>query len=566
MHPSATGYDIAIIGSGIGGSTLGAILARQGLRVVIFEAGSHPKFAIGESMILETSETLRAMAELYDLPELAYFSSENYLAQIGSSHGIKRHFSYLHHTEGYPQNLRRSLQAVIPRYPHGHELHLHRQDSDYFLTTVAVSYGATVLQNTPVQDIALGPDGVEIITAKGDRYAAAYVVDASGFRSILAERFGLRDREQQAHSRTIFTHMVDVPCFNSVGASREQYDLPFRLSEGTLHHIFKGGWLWVIPFDNHSGSTNPLCSVGLQLDPRLYPTRTDLTPEEEFYDFIERFPSIPPQFQRARAVRAWTRTERLQYSARSVVGDRYCLLGHAAGFIDPLYSKGLYTTLMSVSRLAHLLIAGHREGDYSAGRFRSLETQTLGYVRANDRLVANSFKSWGNYELWSVYAVLWLLGAYLELVKLVSARGQARDRDDYYAQLAGLHLVGGGFAPFDALAERIDTIVERVDTADDAAVRRAVVEIRALFAAVPWMPQAFRAVLDGKTSLPTRKIRPGLFRRDEGFLGTGDFRAHFFGARSMAEVSTFFVRDAAKYSTPAIRLQKRLSYARRTRA
>jgi FADH2 O2-dependent halogenase len=566
MDMAAAPYDIAIIGSGIGGSTLGAILARQGLNVVIFEAGSHPKFAIGESMILETSETLRAMAELYDVPELAYFSSENYFAQIGTSHGIKRHFSYLHHTEGYPQDLRRSLQAVIPRYPHGHELHLHRQDSDYFLTTVAVSYGATVLQNTPVKDIALGPDGVEIITAKGDRYAAAYVVDASGFRSILAERFTLRDHDQRAHSRTIFTHMVDVPCFNSVGASRAEYDLPFRLSEGTLHHIFKGGWLWVIPFDNHPGSTNPLCSVGLQLDPRLYPTRTDLSPEEEFYDFIERFPSIPPQFQRARAVRAWTRTERLQYSASGVVGDRYCLLGHAAGFIDPLYSKGLYTTLMSVSRLAHLLLAGHREGDYSAARFRSLETQTLGYVRANDRLVANSFKSWGNYELWSVYAVLWLLGAYLELVKLVSVRGQARDRDEYYAQLAGLHLVGGGFAAFDALAERVDTIVEDVDMNDDAAVRCAVAEIRALFAAVPWMPQAFRAVLDGKTSLPTRKIRPGLFRRDEGFLGAGDFRAHFFGTRSMAEVSAFFLRDAVKYSTPAIRLQKRLGYAHRTRA
>lgn len=60
-------YDIAIIGSGIGGSTLGAILARQGLHVVIFEAGVHPKFAVGESMILETSETLRALAVFYDV-------------------------------------------------------------------------------------------------------------------------------------------------------------------------------------------------------------------------------------------------------------------------------------------------------------------------------------------------------------------------------------------------------------------------------------------------------------------------------------------------------------------
>ncbi len=83
-------YDIAIIGSGISGSSLGAILARHGLRVIIFEAGVHPRFAVGESMILETSETMRVMAELFDVPELAYFSSAHYLAQIGSSHGLKR--------------------------------------------------------------------------------------------------------------------------------------------------------------------------------------------------------------------------------------------------------------------------------------------------------------------------------------------------------------------------------------------------------------------------------------------------------------------------------------------
>lgn len=559
-------YDVAIIGSGIGGSTLGAILARQGLNVVIFEAGSHPKFAVGESMILETSETLRAMAELYDVPELAYFSSEHYFARIGTTHGVKRHFSYLHHTEGYPQDIRRALQAVIPREPHGHELHLHRQDSDYFLTSVAISYGATVLQNTPVRDIAIMPDGVEVITAKGERYAAAYVVDAGGFRSILAERFALRDTDLQTHSRTIFTHMVNVPCYNRVGASREQYGLPFRLAEGTLHHIFEGGWLWVIPFDNHPQSTNPLCSVGLQLDPRLYPTRHDLSPEEEFYDFIERFPSIPQQFQRARAVRGWTRTGRLQFSTTRVVGERFCLLGHAAGFIDPLYSKGLYTTLMSVSVLAHLLLDARGTGDYSAEHFRPLEAMTLGYVRANDRLVANSFKSWGHYDLWSVYAILWLLGAYLELVKLMSARGEARSRDDYYARLTGLHLVGGGFGEFDALADRVDDIVERTDTHNDEEVHRAVAEIRALYAAVPWMPQAFRAVLDGKNSLPARKLRLGLFRRDAGFLGAGAFREHFFGSRSMADVSAFFLRDAAKYSAPAIQLQKRLGYARKARA
>lgn len=118
----------------------------------------------------------------------------------------------------------------------------------------------------------------------------------------------------------------------------------------------------------------------------------------------------------------------------------------------------------------------------------------------------------------------------------------------------------------DTLADRVDTIVEQTDTADEGSVRRAVAEIRAIYAAVPWMPQAFQAVLAGKNSLPARKLRPGLFRRDAGFLGTGEFRDHFFGTRSMGEVSAFFLRDVARYSTPAIRLQKRLSYARKARA
>ena len=93
-------YDVAIIGSGIGGSTLAAVLARQGLSVIVFEAGVHPKFAIGESTILETSEMMRALADYYDVPELAYFSSENYFDFGGTSHGVKRHFSFVHHITG----------------------------------------------------------------------------------------------------------------------------------------------------------------------------------------------------------------------------------------------------------------------------------------------------------------------------------------------------------------------------------------------------------------------------------------------------------------------------------
>lgn len=549
-------YDVAIIGSGIAGSSLGAILARQGLKVIILEAQSHPKFAIGESMILETSESMRAAAELYDVPELANFSSENYFARIGTSHGVKRHFSFLHHVENQPQDKAHTLQAVIPREPHGHELHLYRQDSDYYLTAIAIAYGATVLQNTPVADVQLLPDRVEVVTQKGETFRAQYVVDAGGFRSLLAECFQLRDTTLQTYSRGVFTHMINVPDYHAVAGSRQEYGLPYSVAEGTLHHVFHGGWMWVIPFNNHKRATNPLCSVGLMLDPRIYPLRSDVTPEQEFFDFVARFPSMSAQFAHAHAVRDWTRSGRISYSAKHVVGDRFALLGHAAGFIDPLYSKGLYITYMTLAVLADLLLAAHVDGDYSAARFQPLETLTQAYVRTNDRLVANSYKSFSNYKLWSCYSVMWLLGAYTELVKLFSIRTQACNRRQYFDEAYKLKLAGGGFPEFELLNNQIDEIIEATDPFDETAVDRAVAEMQAHFGAINWMPPPFQELLAGsRNHLPTRKISLRLFKKDAGFLGAGAFRQHFFGDSNMSSVVRAFLREKALYSVTSLKLQ-----------
>ena len=93
----------------------------------------------------------------------------------------------------------------------------------------------------------------------------------------------------------------------------------------------------------------------LEVDPRLYPQRDDLTPEQEFYGFIQQFPDIYAQLQRAHAVRDWVRIDRLQYSAHHIVADRFALLTHAAGFIAPLYSKGLFGSPATTYLLAVLL-------------------------------------------------------------------------------------------------------------------------------------------------------------------------------------------------------------------
>jgi FADH2 O2-dependent halogenase len=551
-------YDVAIIGSGIGGSTLASILARQGLSVIVFEGGQHPRFTIGESMILETSEAMRALAEFYDVPELAYYSSENYYPVIGTQHGVKRHFSFVHHTVGEQVDVEKSLQAVIPRLPYGHEIHITRQDSDYFLTSVAVSYGATIMQNTFIKDINVGAEGVEIITAKDVVYHAEYVIDAGGMKSILAQKQNWRHRDCMTHSRTIFTHMIDVPCFNEVGPNREQFHHPYRLSEGTLHHIFKGGWLWVIPFNNHPDSTNPLCSVGLQLDPRLYPQRDDLTPEQEFRDFIQRFPDLAAQLERAKPVRDFMRIDRLQYSAHHIVADRYALLAHAAGFIDPLYSKGLYVTHASIFLMADLLIKAKQTGDYSAAAFAPLETMTLNYINMHDRLVASSFKSWHNYKLWQVYSVVWLQGAYLEYLRLVMNRFRAAgDRAKYLELMKPHKLAGGGFDKFFEIQEQIDALMDAVNPDDESDVDRTVAEIRRLFDVFPWMPTTIRALLYGKNHLPDNKLRLNLLDKRVGFMGSGAYRQHFFGDESMLRLLVLAAKDEWKYSIGGVKRQRK---------
>src|SRR6185369_16037858 len=101
---------------------------------------------------------------------------------------------------------------------------------------------------------------------------------------------------------------------------------------------FRGGWIWVIPFDN--GVT----SVGLQLDRTLYPIDETKSPEEELYLFMKRFPSIWAHLGKMVPVRPIVRTDRIQFTSKSILGDGFILAPHAAGFIEPLFSTGILLT------------------------------------------------------------------------------------------------------------------------------------------------------------------------------------------------------------------------------
>ncbi|MET8690816.1 tryptophan 7-halogenase [Streptomyces sp. NPDC004732] len=400
-------YDVAILGAGMAGGMLGAVLARNGVKVLLIDAGVHPRFAVGESTIPYTSAMTRIVAERYRVPEIeALASFRGIQDKISPLSGRKQNFGFVYHREGQDQDPEEINQLVVPEWQRT-ESHLFRQDTDAFLFHLAVRYGATPLLGTRIADIETGPEGVLLRCDKGREHRARYLVDCGGFRSPVAEKFALREEPTRArhHSRSMFTHMVGVTPYDQA-PSAAGHKQPSPWHHGTLHHVFDGGWLWVIPFDNHEGALSPLCSVGLTLDERAHP-KGALEPQQEFEAFLARFPQIAEQFTGARTVRPWVSTGRLQYSSTHTVGERYCLTAHAAGFTDALYSRGLTNTLEVVNSLAWRLIEAAGDGDWSTERFAYIDRLQQGLYDVHDDLVYSSFVGFGHYDLWNAVLRVW---------------------------------------------------------------------------------------------------------------------------------------------------------------
>lgn len=408
--------EVTILGAGIAGTLLAAILARNGLKVQVLEEGSHPRFAIGESIIPEFTLRLRLAALRFDVPELAYLSNFNDIRdKLGTSHGVKRALSFLYHREGREQSASEALQMPTLHTPLGPEAHIFRQDVDAYYLAVAIRYGAQVAQTVKITRLDVDGKGACVHTDRHGEFRSRYLVDASGFRSPLAQALGLRDNPPRylTRSRSIFSHFVDVRPYDEVGFSPKAHGLPYPLAQTTLHHLFDGGWMWIIPFNNHSRATNPLCSVGLMLDLDRYPQQPGRTPEEELYSFIQRFPSVARQFERARPVRNFVGTGRLQYSSRQMVGERWCLTAHAAAFTDALYSNGLMISIGATTLLVDALLKACRDNDFSRERFLAVEDFIQHGFAQHDRLVWASYVSLRDFSLWNAWSRFYALGLVL---------------------------------------------------------------------------------------------------------------------------------------------------------
>jgi FADH2 O2-dependent halogenase len=230
-------------------------------------------------------------------------------------------------------------------------------------------------------------------------------------RSMVSDQLGLRDETPRfrTDTRTLYTHMMGVKSADLLLANPRRRGVPSPLGQATMHHIFDGGWIWVIPFNNHRSATNPLTSVGMMLDRRKHPNPQG-PPEEEFRKIASQFPTIARHFEGAVAARPWIGSGRLQYSSPHLLGPRVLQLPHAAAFVDPLFSSGMSVLTVAVDLIADALLKAVGEDDFATERFQFIEDVVNTGFDHYDMIVSRAFDAFASYDTWNAWNRNWALG------------------------------------------------------------------------------------------------------------------------------------------------------------
>jgi FADH2 O2-dependent halogenase len=404
-------YDIAVVGSGFGGSLLAMIAHQLGRSVILLERGRHPRFAIGESSTPLSNILLEQLATRYNLPAVAPLSKWGSW-QATYPHiacGLKRGFTFYQHTLGAagqadPHHERQLLVAASP-HDEIADTHWYRADVDHFLVQHAQKLGVQYLDEVELQTIS---ESDAEIAVEGRRHngplaiRAKFLVDATGPRGFLHRALGLTEAPLPDYPATqsLFTHFTGVARLDDQTAGLPGERPPYPVDDAAVHHVFDGGWIWVLKFNN--GITSAGVAATNKLAEQLH--LAEGTPA--WQRLLDSIPALKKQFVNARPTRNFNYLPRMSFRSSAVAGNRWAMLPSAAGFVDPLLSTGFPLTLLGVGRLAEIIEQDWHQPAFSA-RLGSYASQTDNELLAAGLLIANLYANMDRFPVFSSLAMLY---------------------------------------------------------------------------------------------------------------------------------------------------------------
>ena len=338
------------MGGGPSGSTTAALVADAGYRVLLLERDAEPRRKVGESLMPETYWIFERLGVLDGLKNGPFV--EKVGVQFVSSSGKESSpFLFTRHD---------------PREC-GRTWHVERAKFDQFLLDNATKKGVEVRRGARVLDVVFEDDravGVKLATggesANGSNGAgganevirAKVVVDATGQAGLLGARFAERKPNPKFRKAAIWGHFK--------GSRRDV------IENGVMTVCFRTlsnrSWFWHIPL------SNDVVSIGCVSDADYFFRKDAGTPDEIFAAEVADCPAMAQRLAGTEKVAGLDVVKEYSYTTGKSSGDGWVLVGDSWGFIDPIYSSGVYFALKSGQLAGDAIIEGLQTGDTSGAQ------------------------------------------------------------------------------------------------------------------------------------------------------------------------------------------------------
>ena len=353
-------YDVIVVGGGPAGSSTATMVAQAGHRVLLLEREKFPRFQIGESLMPATYWTLERLGVL-DQMKCSHFPKKQSV-QFFSKGGRGSVPFYFSETEPGP-----SAQTW----------QVDRAEFDQMLLENARAKGVEVWEETRVLRVLLDGDratGVEARFPDGattKRLQARVVVDATGQAAILGRQLELREGDPNLRACSLFTRYR--------GAMRGE-----GRDEGATLILYTSRprtWFWYIPLPDDEVSVGIVGPVDA-----LFKGRTQ-SPQQIFDAEAAQCPALLERIEGAEQLHKLRTVKDFTYHCRRMAGPGWILVGDANGFLDPIYSSGVFLALKGGEFAADSINAALDADDVSAERLGQHTAEYAAGVDAMRQLV-----------------------------------------------------------------------------------------------------------------------------------------------------------------------------------
>lgn len=357
--------DVAIIGGGPGGSTLGTYLKmhRPDLDVQIFEREVFPRDHVGESQLPITSHYLNEMG-VWDQVEAAGFP-----IKVGATYKWGK-TKELWDFDFVPGGLKDEPRpATFSGQRQFTAFQVDRAVYDKILLDYARSKGCSVNEGVKVTKVGTDGDtitGFELST--GETVTAKYYIDASGHVGIMRRALDIPiEYPTNLQNIAVWDYWNNAEWAEEIGVG------------GTRVQVMSVsyGWIWFIPL----GPTRT--SVGL-VCPAEYYKKSGKRPEELYAQALKDDSRIAYLMRSAVSENKLSSTKDWSFLAERIYGPNWFLVGESAGFADPILAAGLSIT-HAAAREAAFTILELMRGKLDEGWLKA-EYQKLQFNRVRNHI------------------------------------------------------------------------------------------------------------------------------------------------------------------------------------